>query len=535
MESPPILEGEKASSLDNIRDRIRTLVDEIQVLDKQSAEDDVKLRAVWNELRRLVDHSPTQSHGVVPSHAEEETVAAKQEATGTAGIRITPQLNAVPWGAFQACLGKKEQFAIDVLIGPPKTGPPTPVPCPSKPASEVGNNSGQEPLPERIRINSKAIISLLSRIHESAISPDWKPVIFFRPFRLLLYYEEKIRACVEKIQGNGTGDIDVDIVDDEYISHPDSRDELQCLIHFIDTYLHPKMSHLRGPGCREVTFSDLWLLFRPGDHVLSQNERHCYRVLYVYPQLPPGRVQELPLQSTTPPHALPPFSLPQVSPPLSPPTTAQGLPMVKRDAIGVGVVLVDFDGEQIGPAVGEFIFAKFYGRKEIASFPIHPARLSEKPELRKDFIEKGKLFLRAAGLEAMHYRGPTLEIISDNLDDTVIIDFKEALRANRNMSSLWKPKVVHLFAVDQVDRMEPIADASVSEAIHSDSYVETWRRRDFVQSQLSSKLSLAAKLQTLDQIQVSAVPDDDLLIVSRRLFGYILRKKRFCGFLFPDI
>lgn len=112
----------------------------------------------------------------------------------------TSQLNYVPWETFQSLRSKENPFAIDVLVGEPepivappfdympqplsaqaregsavptaiRRTPSTPVALPShhnqrSTTQEMPVSRGQAPLPERIRINSSAIIKLIYRISD---------------------------------------------------------------------------------------------------------------------------------------------------------------------------------------------------------------------------------------------------------------------------------------------------------------------------------------------------------------------------------
>ncbi|KAA8904871.1 hypothetical protein FN846DRAFT_951716 [Sphaerosporella brunnea] len=59
---------------------------------------------------------------------------------------------------------------------------------------------GHGQLAERIRINSLPLIRILEMIHGEAITVDDSPVIMFRPYRALIYYEEEIREWLKKLE-----------------------------------------------------------------------------------------------------------------------------------------------------------------------------------------------------------------------------------------------------------------------------------------------------------------------------------------------
>lgn len=190
---------------------------------------------------------------------------------------------------------------------------------------------GQAPLPERIRINSILIIKILGEIDGREISFPETPVVIIRPFRALIYYETQIRDWYKRLiekhhaqsvgienfqlggadsagasfpevaeerphvkedsdgQASGSEEADESVSeseDEEGSSHSNfsatldsdvtseaALQHLQCLIDFMDTELDVKIKYLRSGNCKRVTFSDIWLLFKPGDFVVGQNER----------------------------------------------------------------------------------------------------------------------------------------------------------------------------------------------------------------------------------------------------------------------
>lgn len=120
-------------------------------------------------------------------------------------LRI-PQLNRIEWDAFQAVGNNKELFrktsfyAVDVLEGEPMIKLDT-----NNNAQRRNNvsgvtealhhetsddDAGEAALPERIRINSPALIKAISRIVNEKFSG---PFLIFRPYRSLIYYEQDLR------------------------------------------------------------------------------------------------------------------------------------------------------------------------------------------------------------------------------------------------------------------------------------------------------------------------------------------------------
>ncbi|KAF4494157.1 TOB3 (member of AAA-ATPase family) [Fusarium agapanthi] len=157
-----------------------------------------------------------------------------QDPQSKAGPPSTSMLNRVTWTEFQASLEVTDQakrFAIDVLMGEPNVK----VTLPSlryrtggaarygfdnrvstsggaANASSVAANlrkptgrtmsRGQRPLPERIHINSTAILRILSKIFQEEISTKFEPVLMMRPFRGLTWYKNEIRKWRDGLEKN---------------------------------------------------------------------------------------------------------------------------------------------------------------------------------------------------------------------------------------------------------------------------------------------------------------------------------------------
>ncbi|KAF7505834.1 hypothetical protein GJ744_000409 [Endocarpon pusillum] len=183
--------------------------------------------------------------------------------------------------------------------------------------SELVQDRGQSPVSERIRINSKYILRILSKIRgETLTSDDDGPLVMTRPYKALDYWSEAIRAKFLKLEskfspseapsvsieskdttlaipGDATqapesspmtrvssgeksqsesvagGEED----DDESTNSMTAYRHLKCLIRFMDEQLLRKAKFLESDRCRTVAFTDIWYLFKPGDEVVDQSLR----------------------------------------------------------------------------------------------------------------------------------------------------------------------------------------------------------------------------------------------------------------------
>ncbi|KAF5976377.1 TOB3 (member of AAA-ATPase family) [Fusarium coicis] len=653
---------------------------------------------------------------------------APQSKTGPPSTSI---LNRVPWAAFQESLELADQssrFAIDVLVGEPDvkvthpglryrtreaarygldnrvdtTGPAANSSATANVRKPTGRtmSRGQRPLPERIRINSIAILRILSKVFQEEISTNFKPVLMMRPFRGLIWYKDEIRkwrddlekkvikAQIEaektqkeetkkqeqtkksdeedtettgdvikakmevessagqresgvadkKLQGeakekdrqrtvddaanNAPGEkeytdkadalietqeawdpfeflvgsnnnrledtgkakdknggqeserkkrrvslwsVDTEIAD-TLINTQEALDDLNCLVDFIDHDLEDKLSYIASDECTKVVWSDIWHLFKPGDFVVSKDEKQAYRVIQVK------------------------YATHSMKPP-----TGRNLWMSEAKAklddspIIIQCVFLDFDGERIGPVTQTIDIHRYEGERSIRSLSVVPLRRAKNRSLKQALIKRGSMFIEACDPQRrgipMHYSGLSLET-QEEIDSQVVIDFEEAFASNdvggRSKPSGWtiEKLVLECFAGSIKDEMQlylqdvqtnckpelkdidPGGDSDTdytsdtsdtggrrrrtqvnrtclpeccsNERVHDDVFVEHNRSSEFVQSQFWEddlnegipSLTITARSLREAMEDEAYITDDDKLITSYRVFGFIMRSRK---------
>lgn len=541
----------------------RKLREEMRYVDWLASE-----RREWEEWREKV-----RGHRARSPSADGNTLEVKWEGEGQecAPTRNIPKLNRVEWKAFKSLQppALKETYAIDVLVGEPVItfGPMFPRGRYSKLAfkisQEVMNASddtktrdrtrtkplaaGQGPLPERIRINSKPVIKILEKIHGEKISnSDREPILIFRPFKTLIFYEEEIRAQHRKLEirfgstvdesgrpadlpsgltensqpaesthskkdeaknkeGPPKKDDPTEEEEDNEINSQVALNDLRCLIEFMDKDLNEKKKYLNSDVCQKVSFSDIWHLFKPGDVVFGKNGRQTYRVINVVTTK--HMVKRPDWRNTFK------FNL-------------------EENPITIHCVYIDYDGKSLGPVSQRFVISRYDGEQNITSLPIYPFRFGEKATSRDELIKRGKTFLDVAAVKHMHFAGLTLET-RDEVDSQVIIDFEEAFVRHAE----WKPTVEQLadgdHEADTQDESEEVCvdQCCKDEIVHDDAYVERNRKEEFIQSQLpeihSKPPSLAIFPRSLQDARGENFPTiDELLIITNRVFAFILRSRK---------
>ncbi|UKZ74716.1 hypothetical protein TrVFT333_002386 [Trichoderma virens FT-333] len=606
--------------------------------------------------------------------SEEEPEEASEEDTESNAVPLnTSQLNYVTWETFQRLRKRESPFAIDILVGEPepkvtsmfpgflqpttggrarrgaqaaqaKEGSAVPLKkTPTIPAAMPSNHAqrhkmpgkpvarGPGPLPERIRINSPAILKLLDKISgmrdgdesESDKSDSGKsdtdtpdPVLMMRPFRALVYYKDEIRNWKERLEANVKGPVEVKIsepeaelgkeIEPEANDRPDSDDagsepedqpledekqsfdpilstkeavdDITCLVEFIDNELEGRIAYLESNDCQRVAFSDIWLLFKPGDFVLSKDGKQAYRVISAE-------------------HSKHSMKLPSPRD-----FWMYGAKARLEDfPIKIQCVYVDFDGEQIGPVLQTFSFYRFEGEKNIRSLDIIPLRLAKNAtKLQETLIKRGSTFIEACGTGRhgipMHYSGLTLDT-KEEVDSQVVLDFEEAFavhdgnKRNTKRSGMtteqlileilaqemkddikkkgqdlivlhdsenWKPVIKDIdIQNDEVDdgnasdysdsdsdrprakNLKCIPECCANEIVYDDTYAEHRRSNEFIQDQFreqgTGSLAISSRPLKESMEDKDFIRDSERLIITYRVFGFIMRSRKWGGSARSDL
>ncbi|KAH6617425.1 hypothetical protein F5144DRAFT_596448 [Chaetomium tenue] len=462
-----------------------------------------------------------------------------------------PQLNRVGWAAFRmlSAVEEKDAFVIDILIGEPNVD------------NDVGGNPrwygfsgqvrkrviipdsknsshllpGQLPLPERVRIHSEALTQILSTILKEEVD---QTTVFIRPFKALSYCEPALRdwctalekkfEAVPAAEGEETpqeGDSeDEDNQDEDKLDSitksPTALEHLKCLLSFIDSDISAKQTYLRSPDCRKVLFSDLWQLFRPGMEVTGSSGKQAYRRWS---------------SNTGKRKATRPFS--------------------------ITCLYIDFDGKSLGPVSKVFDIKRFDGERDVTSLEVYPLRFhpvkkdefsdSEWKELealpaneryRHKLIRRGAKFLDVASVKHMYYAGPTLET-RDEVESQVVIDFETAFSVEDQVQQMWKPELKAMVGnTETEDGEQDIQEKSCNAAccrmdsVHDDFYVDQKQGEEYVNGLLpeagaiNEQPSIAIIPRPLKELRTSSgsslVSDDELVIMSYRVFGFVLRSRK---------
>lgn len=308
-------------------------------------------------------------------------------------------------------------------------------------------------IPFRLAINSTYLLDVLGQFVGESFSASQN--VFVRPFKYLVAFESDIRQFLKETEiaydqavsklgettqespatvvtitdeGNGEGEnksrhqspahvTQVDDVNNARIAAlrvRRERDELRCLVEFMDTDMHDIFDAKRrisNGDITEIAFEHLWLLFKPGDIVLSSsldechNSRQAYRVLNIsggrayfdsgYKAAYIGLIDQIGDSDSENEEKC-------------------------RDAIKcsgmdttcflIDAFYIDFDGNKLGPRSRRFAIAPYKGTKPINSlvpFPMLPG--SESEQTQRTLIQRGRRFVQLVPGAHKKYSGTTVQ------------------------------------------------------------------------------------------------------------------------------
>lgn len=404
-------------------------------------------------------------------------------------------LNYQNWDEFHSDTQKSNLSPIDILRTDEQD-------------ARISTGLGEQPvnrnseLPDRIRINSNHVIQALGEIRGSN-HLEHAPIIMFRPYKTLVFFDQEIRNSAMELEKKAAvtpaesspGDSTFDSENENQVTH------LRCLVHFMDTYLSTRIEFLQSPDCHTIFFSDLWLLYKPGDFVISRDLRQAYQVIRV--ETKRSIVEH------------------------------NGRLVMEDNSLVIHCVCVDFDGQWLGPVLRKVSIKAWGLSKHIESLELIPLTraISEKKVLRQDLIRRGQTFVQVSAVSPMHYDGCTLDT-KLQVNGTVIVDFQEALRDEEDFK-IWRTTINHdlsearIFATGfDEDDDEAHVYSSEHGNPHEDSYVDNIRHQTYIHSQhiTSESGDRVASIAICPRLlsKTEALTEEELLIMNYRVFGCIL-------------
>ncbi|KAG6361194.1 hypothetical protein INS49_009418 [Diaporthe citri] len=313
-------------------------------------------------------------------------------------------------------------------------------------------------------------------------------------------------------------------------------DYLGCLLEFMDSTISIRRKYVQGSQCRKVHFRDLWYLFSPGDEVIRRDGLQVYRVIGV----------------TNPTHR---ESSRNVFFDYDEKDTSRYFQL--------SCSYVDFDGKRIGPVSTTFVIKTFAGERTVESLEVYPLRLhrhtstvasqsrhhssppSGSETLREKLIKRGKKFFQAAcmSLEHTFYDGPTVD--GEEIESQVVVDFETALSSDKRFDKEDSVPQIKSLLGDTDDGDSTSASSEIvipdclgpccaGQRVCNDSFVDVRRKEEYINSLIPKTY---AKLPSVviyprpldDTTGDNALTDDEFLVMSYRVFAFVLRTRKWEG------
>ena len=194
-------------------------------------------------------------------------------------------------------------------------------------------------------------------------------------------------------------------LDTERVDNTRLRDELRCLVTFMDTDLKDIYSVQKGldRGTRKlIAFDHLWQLFKPGIVVISGKEqKRAYVVLHITGGRALQRESQLAVAKDG---------------------AAEGYDAKRREEreayfakypktspFVIDCFYIDFDGTNFGPLPQKFMLEDYDGEVPINSLEVFPIKFDEDPKkTEKSLVKRGRKFVKLANVDHKYYSGRTL-------------------------------------------------------------------------------------------------------------------------------
>ncbi len=410
----------------------------------------------------------------------------------------------------------------------------------------------------RIRIQSPAILAILSRIMEETWSNQ--PRTFFRDFCVLIYFQPKVREDLHRLEAkwgdsddqystastaesqddaprNKAGEVK-DSVDDS----PTALAELKCYVEFVDKEIMPlyeQFDNMDYSSNAKIQFSDLWYLFRTGELIYRASDSNMDN---------PG-LSQLTWKSygLRPRWARYRF------------TPVDYLKFVKDDteeeseAFVLDCFYIDYTGDEYCVVTDQFKIRPYEGERLVTSFNFFPFRfVKDYKKVLAQFTENGKEFINKIATKHRAYnwwtltrdpRGnPTVDADGneikrpEHVNSEVIVDFVQAFQTNpqwkphRNIIK-WEDPNASTSADDFLtcwwsDEKRTKLLTETTEIIMLNTGVCAYQRNKFIM-QDDFLVRVRENNRTGNWTTARDLSEDDLPLLPARVFAYVLQDRKF--------
>ncbi|OJD18719.1 hypothetical protein AJ78_01256 [Emergomyces pasteurianus Ep9510] len=457
----------------------------------------------------------------------------------------------------------------------------------SRMAEKKSSESGTEPttdgherldIPFRLAINSTYLLDVLGQFVGESFSA--RQNVFVRPFKYLVAYESEIRQLLREaeivydqavcklgeitqenaetavaVTDNGNGEVETksghkstvhatqtDEVSDTRIATLRARrerDELRCLVEFMDTDMHDiyDTKHRISTGdITEIAFEHLWLLYKPGDLVLSsssdesQNSRQAYRVLNIsggraffdsgFKAAYIGLLDQIGDSDSENEEKC---------------RDAIKCSGMDTTCLIIDAFSIDYDGTKLGARSKRFAIPPYKGTKPISSlvpFPLLPG--PESDQIQRSLIQRGRRFVELVPGTHKKYSGSTVQegnqtakgynnwmIKETELHSEIVVDqaagvehFKQKVYRFGRSLKFGSGAIARSTPQDKRETFDPLPDQEDGDWItdvFDDSKFEEDRQNEFRRT---------TNLLSFRTLQQAPVPNDHLILLPSRVYGY---------------
>ncbi|KAK1985389.1 hypothetical protein LZ30DRAFT_779092 [Colletotrichum cereale] len=342
---------------------------------------------------------------------------------------------------------------------------------------------------------------------------------------------------VEKLKGRKPEEAETGGTDT--LNDRTALEHLRCYVDFMDERVMPMEDIFDGNGQQMVRFDDLWFLFKVGDVVhcpAGSAAREAGRSMNTRTNR--GRYQTA-------------FSVFYKGLSVIDDSTPDDFKIKDRTMV-LWCYYLDHDGETYGPVKQKLVIEAFAGQRSIRELTTYPLRFAVNADrLRSELETQGKRFRDLAKLKHVSCEGWTLTVpplgtyergdeeTPEHIESDVIIDFAEAVRGEPS----WKPEFEAPLPAEQFDDWSQGTDKmnilhwpsdekitrstepwfSIVECTQRDDNTEEQVKKDGIEANLFLKAFSNGVVETLDGLD----EDTNSLLLPRRFFVYVLRKRRF--------
>ncbi|KAI9737403.1 MAG: hypothetical protein M1834_009557 [Cirrosporium novae-zelandiae] len=428
----------------------------------------------------------------------------------------------------------------------------------------------EERWPRRVRIRSLPILAILRKI----VGESWasKPRTFFRPFKTIIYFHEKMKEALRELESKW-GELErqesasVKNSSDTVTKQDDTKtmqttEEMSCSSLKKDINSDSKIADREGSGLADQNFEgssahndDIEETLDPLlDSPEALRDMRCY-VNFIDKKIIPLYHQFDGCQS----NSRPKVRFDDLS--NSGDDSDDGDDGGKLTTFKVRCYYIDYSGASFGAVRKKFIVPYFEGERDILSLEIYPFRFARNHDrIWKELKERGEIFQDYSAAKHLYYNGVTIarnpgetERVRrysveeprpikaerehlEYVDSDIIVDFFEAFQVHPE----WRPKLHVPLQVDEdysskldnvlinqwSDKDRKRLDSEIAEHVQVTEGV-TMRERNENLRRDKFLISCTHQQGMNKNIEKQDLREEDLVLLPKRLFAYVLRNRKF--------